>query len=144
MTRMVLERTSLPGVRGPPPPAIPIRLNELLLHRLDLLPSGQRSLAQLCAVVGRGFSHALLATLTGSPEAVLLRDLAMLREAGLLQPWEDEAEPGYQFRHALLQEAAYQSLVRGTRRRYHGRIAQALAAQFPEVVESQPEVLAHH
>jgi class 3 adenylate cyclase/tetratricopeptide (TPR) repeat protein len=144
LTRMVLARGPAQDAHGPRAPAIPVTLNELLLHRLDLLPPRQKALAQLCSVVGRSVSRALLATLTASHEAALLRDLTVLREAGVLQPEEDTSEPGYHFRHALLQEAAYQSLVRSTRRRYHGRIAQALAARFPEVAEAQPEVLAHH
>jgi tetratricopeptide (TPR) repeat protein len=144
MTRMVLARGPAQDARGPRESAIPLTLNELLLNRLDQLPPRQKALAQLCAVVGRSFSRELLATLTGSHEAALQHDLSVLRAAGLLQPWEDASEPGYQFRHALIQEAAYQSLVRSTRRRYHGRIAQALTARFPEVSETQPEVLAHH
>ncbi len=134
MTRAVLEQG--------PSPSIPVTLQELLLARLDALPQRQKELAQLCAVVGRGVSPVLLALLTGRAEASLERTLAGLVAAGLLQPQQDE--PGYQFRHALLQEAAGQSLPRQARRQHHRRIAQALEAHFPKVVETQPEVLAHH
>jgi serine/threonine protein kinase/tetratricopeptide (TPR) repeat protein/ABC-type transport system involved in cytochrome c biogenesis ATPase subunit len=136
MTHMVVERGTVAS--------IPVTLHELLLARLDRLPASQKSLAQLCAVVGRGFSQALLATLTRRSPSGLGQDLAELVSAGVLQREDEDGGPGYQFRHALFQDAAYQSLLRGIRREHHRRIAQALLEQFPEVVETQPEVLAHH
>ncbi|WP_366934972.1 protein kinase domain-containing protein, partial [Pyxidicoccus fallax] len=123
--------------------SIPVTLHELLLARLDMLPASQKALAQLCAVVGRGFSLALLSMLTQRGLQVLARDVESLVAAGVLQR-VDENEPGYQFRHALLQEAAYQSQLRGTRRQHHRRIAQALLEHFPDWVETLPEMLAHH
>ncbi|WP_224241393.1 protein kinase domain-containing protein [Hyalangium gracile] len=143
MTRMVVERGG-PEAPGSESSSIPLTLSGLLLARLDRLPRRQKALAQLCAVVGRGFSHALLATLSGRNEQALEQDLFGLIQAGLLQPGDDTNEPRYQFRHALIQEAAYQSLLRRTRREYHRRIAQVMAAQFPELAETQPEMLAHH
>jgi class 3 adenylate cyclase/tetratricopeptide (TPR) repeat protein len=131
LTRMVLEG----GTAG----AIPITLHELLLARLDRLPRRQKALAQLCAVVGRGASHALLNTLTRRGPTALSRDLEGLVAAGVLHPG-----PTWGFRHALLQDAAYESLPRGTRRQLHLRVAQALEAHFPRVVETRPELLAHH
>ncbi|WNG41150.1 protein kinase [Archangium violaceum] len=136
MTRVMLES----GAEA----SIPVTLQELLLARLDSLPLRQKQLAQLCAVIGRGFSHALLARLTGLGGTVLRRDLAGLVAAGLLQSRDEGAEPGYQFRHALIQESAYQSLPRSARRQYHQRIAQALVEHFPAQAESRPELLAHH
>lgn len=143
MTRMVLEKGSA-GSTSAEPSSIPLTLGGLLLARLDMLPRRQKALAQLCAVVGRGFSHALLATLSGRNELALTQDLSGLLGAGLLQAVEEGSESRYQFRHALIQDAAYQSLLRRTRREYHRRIAQVLAAQFPELADSQPEMLAHH
>jgi serine/threonine protein kinase/tetratricopeptide (TPR) repeat protein len=145
MTRMVVDR-GVGESTATEPSAIPLTLGGLLLARLDMLPRRQKALAQLCAVVGRGFSHALLATLSGRNELSLSQDLAGLLQAGLLQTVEveDAAEPRYQFRHALIQDAAYQSLLRRTRREYHRRIAQVMATQFPELVDTQPEMLAHH
>ncbi|MCY1077257.1 protein kinase domain-containing protein [Archangium lansingense] len=140
MTRMVLER-SLPA----PLSTIPITLHELLLSRLDALPPKQKALAQLGAVVGRGFSHSLISHLMARDEALLREDLQGLVSAGLLE-WRRE-EPGeseYQFRHALIQEAAYQSLPRSLRRQHHRRVAQALVEGFQDIVEARPEVLAHH
>jgi serine/threonine protein kinase/tetratricopeptide (TPR) repeat protein len=139
LTRMVLEQG--PSAR---PSAIPVTLNELLLARLDTLPPRQKALAQLCAGVGRDFHLALLSRISARDEAALRRDVAGLVSAGLLRPAEEDPGGGYQFRHALLQEAAYQSLPRGLRRQHHRRIAQALVEHFPEWVESRPEVLAHH
>ncbi|HYH96448.1 protein kinase domain-containing protein [Hyalangium sp.] len=144
MTRVVLDRRSTRQRSAPGgSPAVPITLNELLQARLDTLPYRQKSLAQLCAVVGRSFDHALLAATAGRSEAALTQDLAGLLDSGLLQQLGEEP-PRYQFRHALLQEAAAQSLPRGTRRQHHQRIVQVLAEQFPDVAETQPERLAHH
>jgi predicted ATPase/class 3 adenylate cyclase len=138
MTRRVLE--SAPGTDA----SIPANLRELLLARLDALPPNRKALVQLCAVVGRSFSHSLLLALTGSGERELRENLGGLMEMGLLEPQTEAAEPSYQFRHALMQEAAWQSQLRGTRRQYHRRIAQTLAEQFHEVAEARPEVLAWH
>ncbi len=143
MTHMVMERSG-EGVAAAEPSSIPVTLSGLLLARLDKLPRRQKSLAQLCAVVGRGFSHELIATLSDRGEAALTRELSGLLQAGLLQQTEEREEPWYQFRHALIQDVAYQSLLRRTRREYHRRIAQVLASQFPELVATQPEMLAHH
>lgn len=125
--------------------SIPVTLHELLLARLDLLPSRQKALAQVCAVVGREFPLALLVPVTGSEAAELRRELAGLVEAGLLQEErKGTGELGYQFRHALFQEAAYQSLPRGERRQHHRHIARVLKEHFSTLGEARPEVLAHH
>jgi serine/threonine protein kinase/tetratricopeptide (TPR) repeat protein len=137
LTRMVLERGELA-------PSIPETLHELLLARLDLLPSRQKALAQLCAVVERDLSLALLVKLTGRDEPGLRWALARLEGAGLLQEQPGAGGPVFQFRHVLIQEAAWQSLSRRERRRYHRHIAQVLEEHFPGVVATRPEVLAHH
>ncbi|MFY0575940.1 protein kinase domain-containing protein [Cystobacter fuscus] len=126
-------------------PALPLTLHGLLLARLDALPVRLKTLAQLCAVVGRGFTRTLMTSLTRREPSSLREDLDALVASGLLQRSEDVEEGvAYQFRHALFQEAAYQSLPRGPRRHHHRRIAQALEEQFPKVVRTQPELLAHH
>ncbi|NTX51412.1 protein kinase [Myxococcus sp. CA051A] len=122
---------------------VPVSLRELLLTRLDRLPGSQKELAQVCAVVGRSFSHALLSALSGRTETSLRADLSGLVAEGLLQPAET-VEPSYGFRHALIQDAAADSLPRKARRQYHRRVARVLAEQFPEVTEAQPELLAWH
>jgi class 3 adenylate cyclase/tetratricopeptide (TPR) repeat protein len=145
MTRMVLERTPSDAIReGGLPRSIPVTLRELLLARLDMLSPRQKALIQLCAVMGRDFTHALLMALADLDDEALRRRLAGLMEAGLLQEREGASESSYQFRHALIQEAAYQSLSRIMRRQNHQRIARVLTERFPEVVQSKPEVLAHH
>ncbi|ADO72168.1 protein kinase domain-containing protein [Stigmatella aurantiaca] len=145
MTHMVLERA--PDGEAPVSgegAAIPGTLHELLLARLDLLPSRQRTLAQVCAVVGRGIPLALPAAVLRRDEAGVRRDLEGLVAAGLLQPQAVGWEAGYQFRHMLLQDAALHALPRSTRREYHRRIAEVLEERFPDMVAFQPEVLAHH
>ena len=136
LTHVVLE--------GGTTATIPLTLHELLLARLDRLPSRQKALAQLCAVVGSSFSHRLLTTLTRQSPTTLRRHLDGLVAAGLLQPRDAEDAPHYQFRHALLRDAAWQSLPRSARRQLHQRIAQALVEHFPDVAETQPERIAHH
>jgi class 3 adenylate cyclase/tetratricopeptide (TPR) repeat protein len=146
MTRMVLEQSEL-GALGlrELPGSIPVTLHELLLARLDMRPSRQKTLAQLGAVLGREFSSSLLAAIAGRDVADLRPELAGLVEAGLFQEeWAGTGESGYRFRHALFQEAAYQSLPRSERKQHHQRIAQVLEERFPAVVEARPEVLAHH
>ncbi|WP_198316358.1 protein kinase domain-containing protein [Cystobacter fuscus] len=136
MTRMILE--------GGTPASIPLTLQELLLAQLDSLPRRQKQLAQLCALIGRTFSQALLVILTGRSEPALRRELMGLVSAGLIQAQPDDPEPTYQFRHSLIQEAACQSQPRGTRRHYHRKIAHVLETHFPGVAETRPELLARH
>jgi serine/threonine protein kinase/tetratricopeptide (TPR) repeat protein len=143
MARMVLARASHSGP-AQERSSIPITLHELLLARLDTLPTPQRTLAQRCAVVGRDFSAALLTYLWDRQEGELEPELEGLLDSGLLQRREGTPTPGYQFRHVLFQEAAYLSLTRSLRRQYHARIAQALTEHFPEMADERPEVLAYH
>ncbi|HEX8435588.1 protein kinase domain-containing protein, partial [Archangium sp.] len=126
MTRMVLEHAAA-SFSELMPSSIPVTLRELLLARLDRLPSRQRALVQLCAMVGRDFTRALVVALTGRDEAALDRDLEGLVEAGFLQEQREAGAPAFQFQHALIQEVACQSLSRGTRRQYHRHIARVLA-----------------
>ncbi|WP_395840272.1 protein kinase [Cystobacter fuscus] len=136
MTRVLLE--------GGASASIPVTLQELLLARLDSLPRRQKQLAQLCALVGRTFSQTLLVILTGQSEPSLRRNLMGLVSAGLLQLQPDNTGLTYQFRHALIQEAACQSQPRGMRRNSHRKIAHVLEKHFPGVAETRPEVLAYH
>ena len=129
---------------GPLPPlAIPITLQDALMARLDRL-APVKAVAQLGAVLGREFSYALLRAVAPVEEAMLQHGLAQLVEAELLYPRGRPPQATYLFKHALVQDAAYHSLLRSTRQQYHQRIAQVLEAQFPDVCETQPELLAHH
>ena len=150
LTRMVLEsglvteREGHYALTGPLPSlAIPATLHDSLMARLDRLGAGKR-VAQLGAVIGRQFAYALLRAVAPWDEETLQRALGQLVDAELLYPRGYPPEATYRFKHALIQEAAYQSLLKSTRQQYHQRIAQELAAHFPEIVETQPELLAHH
>jgi predicted ATPase len=129
---------------GPLPAlAIPITLHDSLLARLDRLATG-KAVAQLGATVGREFTYALLQAVSGLDAATLQRDLGRLVEAELLYQRGVAPQATYLFKHALIQEAAYQSLLKSTRQQVHQRIAQVLEAQFAAIVATQPELLAQH
>ena len=141
---LVKEREGHYALTGPLPPlAIPATLHDSLMARLDRLSAGKR-MAQLGAVIGRQFAYALLRAVAPWDEETLQQALGQLVDAELLYPRGYPPEATYLFKHALIQEAAYQSLLTRTRQQYHQRIAQALAAHFPETAETQPELLAHH
>lgn len=123
--------------------AIPATLHDSLMARLDRL-STVKAVAQLGATLGREFSYELLQAVSSLDEETLQRELARLVEAELLYQQGEPPQAVYTFKHALIQEAAYQSLLRSTRQQYHRQIAQVLAEQFPETVETQPELLAYH
>src|SRR5215510_6115435 len=150
LTKMVLESGLLQEwddryeLTSPLPPlAIPATLHDSLMARLDRLAT-VKSLAQLGATLGREFSYRLLQAVTPWDEATLQRGLHQLVEAELLYQQRLPPQATYLFKHALIQDAAYQSLLRSTRQQYHQRIAQVLEAPFPTTVETQPELLAHH
>ena len=123
--------------------AIPASLQDLLLARLDRMAS-DREVVQLGATIGRTFGYDLIRAATDRDEAVLRAELRKLVDAGLLFPKGTIPRATYTFKHALIQDAAYQSLVKKTRQQLHKRVAGALEASFPEVVGTQPELLAHH
>lgn len=123
--------------------AIPTTLHDSLMARLDRLGPA-KSVAQLGAAVGRRFPYALLHAVAQRDDLHLQQALVQLVEAELVYQHGVPPQATYVFKHALIQEAAYQSLVRPTRQHYHQRIAQTLAAQFPEIAEPQPELLAYH
>ena len=126
-----------------PPLAIPATLQDALMARLDRL-AVVKDVAQLGAVLGREFSYELLRAVTPLDEATLQQALAQLVEAELLYQRGLPPQAIYVFKHALIQDAAYQSLLKSTRQQFHQRIAQALEARFPETAATQPELLAHH
>ena len=129
---------------GPLPPlAIPATLQDALMARLDRL-AVVKEVAQLGAVLGREFAYALLRAVAPLEEGALQQALARLVEAELLYQRGLPPQATYLFKHALIQDAAYQSLLKSTRQQYHQRIAQVLEARFPETAETQPERLAQH
>jgi class 3 adenylate cyclase/predicted ATPase len=149
MTKAVMEAESEGAaqrmVAAIPSPAlaVPASLHASLMARLDRLGSA-KELAQIGAAIGREFSHALLAAVVHKPEAELASALNRVVEAGLLFRQGVAPHATYLFKHALVQDAAYGTLLREPRRTLHVRIAEALESRFPEMVESQPELLARH
>jgi predicted ATPase len=123
--------------------AIPATLQDSLMARLDRLVTA-KGLAQLAATLGRQFSYTLLQAVAQLDEEMLQRELQRLVTAELFYQRGVPPQATYFFKHALIQDVAYQSLLKSTRQHYHQRIAQVLETRFPEVVETQPELLAHH
>ena len=113
------------------------------MARLDRLGPA-KEVAQIGAAIGREFSHALLAAVVRKPEAELGSALDRLIAAGLLFRQGVPPHATYLFKHALVQDAAYGTLLREPRRALHARIAETLESQFAEIAESQPELLARH
>jgi class 3 adenylate cyclase/predicted ATPase len=149
MTKAVLEaggqESAERAVASIPAPslAIPASLHASLMARLDRLGSA-KEVAQIGAVIGREFSHVLLAKVARREEAALRAALDDLKEAGLLFRRGAPPQATYLFKHALVQDTAYSTLLRERRRALHARIAEVLETQFPEIVESQPELVARH
>src|SRR4029453_7137347 len=123
--------------------AIPTTLQDSLMARLDRLVTA-KGIAQLAAVIGRQFAYDLLSAVLQLDEATLQRELGRLVEAEIVYQQGVPPQATFFLKHALIQDAAYQSLLRSTRQQYHQCIAQVLEAQFPETVTTQPELLAHH
>lgn len=134
LTRDVLEGS---------PDAVPATLHDALMSRLDRLGPA-RLVAETASVIGREFSHALLAKVCDMPEEHLGNELARLVDAGLFESSRSGAMRGYAFRHALVRDAAYASLLRKRQAALHARVARAMADDFPEIAEAQPELLAYH
>ena len=122
---------------------IPATLRDLLSARLDRL-SAAKPLAQLAAVIGREFDYRLLSAVSPLDDVELQAGLDRLVESGLLYESGSPPESVYRFKHHLIQEAAYDSLLRRRRRDYHHRIASVLDERFPDLAATRPELLAHH
>ena len=149
MTKAVLEAESEGEARRTvaaipsPALAVPASLHASLMARLDRLGPA-KEVAQIGAAIGREFSHALLAAVVRKPEAELGSALDRLIAAGLLFRQGVPPHATYLFKHALVQDAAYGTLLREPRRALHARIAETLESQFAEMAENQPELLARH
>jgi len=149
MTKAVLEAegegAAESAVATIPSPSIgvPASLHASLTARLDRLGPA-KEVAQIGAAVGREFSHALLQAVVRKPEAELQSALDRLVTTGLLFRQGVPPQASYLFKHALVQDAAYGTLLRNRRQQLHARIAATLEGQFPEIAESQPELMARH
>ena len=148
LTKAVLES----GAQGSaalssvPHPAlsVPATLHASLMARLDRLGPAAKDVAQTGAAIGREFGYELLASTTDLPEPQLREALDRLTNAGLLFVRGTPPQSSYIFKHALVQDAAYGTLLRSRRQRLHARIAAALEDRFPEIVLAQPALLAQH
>jgi predicted ATPase len=149
MTKAVLEAESEGEARRAaalvpsPALAVPATLHASLMARLDRLGPA-KELAQIGAAIGREFSHPLLVAVVRKPEAEVQTTLDRLIRTGLLLRRGGAPYPTYSFKHALVRDAAYSTLLREPRRALHARIAQTLESQFAEISENQPELLARH
>jgi class 3 adenylate cyclase/tetratricopeptide (TPR) repeat protein len=149
MTKAVVEAGSetaaVRAVAAIPSPAlgVPPSLHASLMARLDRLGPG-KELVQIGAAIGREFSHPLLAAVVRKPEAELQTALDRLIWAGLLLRRGDAPYATYFFKHALVRDVAYSTLLREPRRALHARIAETLESQLAEISENQPELLARH
>jgi predicted ATPase/class 3 adenylate cyclase len=123
--------------------SIPDTLQESLMARLDRLPE-VRELAQLGAVLGREFAYEMILSLGSMDEPGLLNGLSQLVEDEILYQRGRPPRARYIFKHALIQDAAYQSILRRTRQEYHRQVAGLILDRFPETVEAHPELIAHH
>jgi tetratricopeptide (TPR) repeat protein len=150
LTRMVIESELAPAnadgsavSRHLPALAIPSTLSDSLMARLDRLGAA-KEVAQLAATIGREFPYELLQAISPLEETRLSGALNRLVDAELLEEFSSHSRFGYRFRHALIRDAAYESLLRSQRRLHHRKIAEALRERFGDIVEAQPELLAHH
>jgi class 3 adenylate cyclase/predicted ATPase len=123
--------------------AIPSTLAGSLMARLDRL-SAAKEVAQRAAVLGREFGYPLLAAVAGMDDAGLRQGLARLVDAEIVFQRGEPPEATYTFKHALVQEAAYESLLKRTRQQLHGRVVDVLRERFPERVDAEPELVARH
>jgi predicted ATPase len=138
VTRLLLERGEQGGSQ-----AIPPTLQQSLMARLDRLGPA-REVAQIGSVIGRGFSYKLLKAVAGMDDAPLEASLEKLSEADIVLVQGLPPESDYHFKHALIQDAAYENLLKSRRQVLHRRVAETLRDRFADTAAAQPEVLAHH
>jgi hypothetical protein len=138
VTRFLLERREQGGIQTIPP-----TLQQSLTARLDRLGSA-REVAQVGAVIGRDFSFALLRAVARVDESELQMALDRLAEADILLVQGQLPESEYRFKHALIQDAAYENLLKSRRQVLHRRVAEALRDKFADSGAAEPELLAHH
>jgi class 3 adenylate cyclase/predicted ATPase len=138
LTKAVLEA----GTAGPEA-AVPVSLHDSLMARLDRVPE-VKGVAQAAACLGREFAYPLLAAVAPVPEPELRAALDRLAAAELVFARGEPPEASYAFKHALVRDAAHESLLKARRRELHARIAEVLEERFPETAEAEPELLALH
>jgi class 3 adenylate cyclase/tetratricopeptide (TPR) repeat protein len=141
---ILVEHAGSYRLDGPLPPlAIPATLQDSLMARLDRLVS-VKEIAQIGAAIGREFSYSWIHAVVARDETALKHGLAELEQAELLYRSGVASEAVYSFKHALVRDAAYESMLKSRRQQLHGQIARALERGFPDLAKSGPEILAHH
>jgi len=141
---LLVEELDRYRLDGPLPPlAIPSTLQDSLMARLDRL-AAVKEIAQIGAAIGREFAYALLGAVVGRDEPTLRAALAQLEDSELVFRHGAPPHARYAFKHALVQDTAYESLLKSRRQILHRKIAETLREQFPDIVEAEPELLAHH
>jgi predicted ATPase len=141
---LLIEEPDRYRLDGPLPPlAIPSTLQDSLMARLDRL-AAVKEIAQIGAAIGREFAYALLGAVVGRDEPTLRSALAQLEDSELVFRLGAPPDARYAFKHALVQDTAYESLLKSRRQILHRKIADTLREQFPDIVEAEPELLAHH
>jgi predicted ATPase len=138
VTRLLLERGEQSGIQ-----AIPPTLQQSLTARLDRLGPA-RDVAQIGAVIGRDFSYGLLRAVAGMEDAPLQMALERLAESDILLVQGLPPESDYRFKHALIQDAAYENLLKSRRQALHCSVAETLRVHFADTAAAEPELLAHH
>jgi predicted ATPase len=146
LTKVIIESGPFEAYddkRGPGEPIIPVTLQDSLLARLDRLTES-KVVAQIGAAIGREFSFELLTAVVPSKPKELEAALALLEAADLISARGSPPQLTYTFKHALVQEVAYSTLLISRRQKLHKRIAETLQSEFAQIAEVQPELLAHH
>jgi len=123
---------------------VPSTIQDVIMARVDSLPEGAKGVLLAGSVAGREFSQDLIEMVLALSERELLSHLSALKDSELLYERGVYPQSTYIFKHALIQDATYQSLLKSTRQKYHRKIAQVLEKDFADTVETQPELLAHH
>lgn len=142
LTRSILEQVQSSADEGAAPP-VPATLRDSLMARLDRFRAA-KDIAQIGAIVGRDFTHELVEALADMPSAQLDSSLAALMQSGLATQQASHRGTIYTFKHALVQDAAYDSLLKSRREELHLKLVQVIESKFPELQEAEPELLARH
>ena len=144
MTKAVLEAGANVSTVSKVSLAVPATLHASLMARLDHLGPSVKEVAQIASMIGREFSYQLLFMVAGRSDRVLVNALDQLTDAGLMFGRGRPPEATYLFKHALVQDAAYGTLLRARRQKLHADLARAIEEHFPDRAETQPELIAHH
>ena len=143
VTRATLQGPAAAPSRLTPAGPLPLSIHASLTSRLDGLGAA-RETAEVASVIGRDFSAELLARVTNRPDTAIRADIARMLASGLIKPGTERGASGFRFKHALIHDAAYDSMIRSRRAALHGRVARTITDAMPAIAEAQPQLLANH